>query len=192
MTHGPDTNLLLWKVAECRDKLDVSRLNITSLPELPAGLKMLDCHDTQLTSLPKLPDSLERLECDHTQLTSLPKLPDSLEDLQCEHTQLTSLPKLPTGLRRLFCHSTPLTTLPELPAGLRALCCVDTPLVLQRSKGESIADYNLRWREWREEQASKQRIQSKHRLLKEEIVMEAWHPRKVERWLELGAELEDM
>jgi Leucine-rich repeat (LRR) protein len=165
---------------------------LTSLPELPSGLQVLDCNHTQLTSLPELPSGLIQLYCSKIQLTSLPELPSGLIQLWCSYTQLTSLPNLSSGLQTLSCHHTYLTSLPELPSGLLSLHCSNTPLILQRKENESIADYNLRWRAWREEKESRKRIQTKHRLLKEEIVMEAWHPRKVERWVELGVELADL
>jgi len=72
------------------------------------------------------------------------------------------------------------------------LDCSNTPLILQREEPESIPDYNLRWRAWREEEASKKRTQEKARILKEEIVMEAWHPDRVEKWLDAGVEIECM
>ena len=192
MAHGPDTEELLQRIAECDNYLSLRGLNITSLPELPTGLKVLICSYTPLTSLPELPAGLRELWCSHTSLTSLPDLPASLQLLSCCYTQLTKLPDLPASLQELWCSHTLLTSLPDLPASLQLLSCSHTSLILKLKPDETIKDYNLRWREWREEQASKERIQAKHRLLKEEIVMEAWHPRKVEKWIEAGVELEDM
>ena len=77
-----------------------------------------------------------------------------------------------------------MTSLPELPAGLKELDCSYMSLVLQREKGETIADYKLRWNEWRDEQASKQRVQSKTRLLKEELIMEVYNPKRAEKVLD--------
>ena len=207
MAHGPDTTELLRRTRECLKELDVSYLNIHSLPELPSGLQKLYCCHTQLTSLPKLPDSLTELICDHTRLTSLPELPKKLRLLICSHNQITSLPNLPYSLRRLSCDHMPITELPrlptrlislgiqktritelpQLPVGLKELYCAYTPsLVLQRKENESIAEYVKRWDERREEIASKKRVQEKNKLLKEEIVMEAWKPERMERWIEVG------
>jgi Leucine-rich repeat (LRR) protein len=206
MAHGPDTKELLETIQKTNKVWLIAGLNVTSLPELPAGLQALhcynnqitslpelpaglqelDCSHTQLTSLPELPAGLQKLYCSHTQLTSLPELPAGLKELYCWHTQLTSLPELPTGLKELYCWNTLLTSLPELPDGLQELNCSYTPLILQWKEGESISDYNLRWREWREEQASKKRIQEKNKLLKEEIAMEVWKPERMERWIEAG------
>lgn len=207
MAHGPDTAELLRRMHECLKELDVSYLNIHSLPELPSGLQKLYCCRTQLTSLPRLPDSLTELICDNTRLTLLPELPKKLRLLICSHNQITSLPTLPDSLRRLSCHHTPITELPrlpaglislgiqktrvtelpELPVGLKELYCDYTPsLVLQRKENESITHYAKRWDEWREEIASKKRIQEKNKFLKEDLMMEAWKPERMERWIEAG------
>ena len=252
MAYGPDTDELFVRFKNYKENiLNVSYLNIHSLPELPEGIKELCCYNSRLTSLPKLPNTLELLNINDTPLlTSLPELPESLRALWCSSNAITSLPALPKGLERLFCcdiqlhslpqlppslrylycHNTLLTYLPELPIGLkfldcnntfitslpelpeslldlycyetqitilpelpnlRSLYCSKTPLLLLRKDDESIADYNLRWRAWREEQASKKRIQEKNRLLKEEIVMEAWKPERFEKWLEAGYDPDD-
>ena len=172
MAHGPDTEHLLNRIANCTNILDTIALRITSLPELPTGLQTLHCSDAHLTSLPKLPATLQKL--------------------YCSYTLLTSLPELPTGLQVLSCFNTHLTSLPELPTGLRGLECYNISLPIQRKEGESITDYNRRWRPIREEEASKKRTQEKTQLLKEEIAMAVWHPRKVMRLLEFGVDLEDM
>ena len=165
MAHGPDTDILLERIANVRTRLIVSSLNITYLPTLPSRIRSLNCCNTPLTSLPKLPPGLQ--------------------EIYCHHTPLKSLPTLPAGLQRLWCFHTQITVLPELPPGLKRLSCSNTPLVLQRNEDESIVDYNLRWRVWRKEQEeleSKQRIQATTRHLKEEIIASAWHPDRFERW----------
>jgi len=107
--------------------MDIHDPYITLLPELPAGLTMLNCTGcTSLTNLPELPVGLTALYCsDCTSLTNLPELPAGLNELDCSYcTSLTSLPELPAGLTELHCyHCTSLTTLPELPAGLTYVDC---------------------------------------------------------------------
>ena len=197
MAHGPDTEELLRRVANTQyvlgHLLNVSDLNITSLPELPLELEFLYCYTTQITHLPKLPSGLKVLWCYKTPLTSLPDLPSELYELDCSETNITHLPDIPFGLRTLVCYSTPLATLPELPSTLRALdcystplatlpelssrmyrlTCYNTPLILQRGKEESIPDYNRRWRAWREEQAAKRRAKERSAAIKEELVAAA-------------------
>ena len=104
--------------------IDVSNLNIKSLPPLPEGLLELDCHSTKITELPELPMTLKKLACYNTRITSLPPLPNTLEQLWCQTTHLTSLPPLPDGLRELTCYNNvQITSLPPLPEGLQELKC---------------------------------------------------------------------
>ena len=99
---------------------------------------------------------------------------------------ITSLRKLPEGLLGLVSSQTQITELPELPKSLTYLDCQDTPLLLQRKAKETIEDYNKRWHEWREEKASKKRIQERNGVMKEDLMMAAWHPNRMEKWLEAG------
>lgn len=196
MAHGPDTPLLLQRFAECIadnvTTLNLSFLDITSMPPLPEHILALHCRNTNLTVLPYLPEGLVVLYCYNTPLTSLPTLPDTLMNLNCSHTRITSLPKLPKHLMTLWCNNTLLTTVPELPVTIGYFYTYKSPLILQRGDDESLPAYNQRWREWREDQASKPRVQERTRLLKEEIMIQAWHPDRVERWLDAGVELECM
>jgi len=159
MAHGPETEELLRRIANIQDgKLNISWLNITSLPELPNSLKTLDCSDTQITSLPKLPQSLQALYCYNTQLTSLPELPNSLQKLFCFNTQITSLPELPDSLHTLYCSN--------------------TPLILPKDENETIKSYKTRWNAWYESQARK-RAQGRCAAVKEDLMAAVWHPRRV-------------
>ena len=147
MAHGPDTRELLRRIQECDKELHLMGLNITSLPELPDRIELLDC----------------------------------------SFTNLMYLPKLPNRLIYLYIHVTPITVLPELPKRLRRVCCEETPLILQRDVTEHLHVYNFRWRQWEEEEKlSKKRTQYRTKRLKEEIVAKAFHPKRVERWLEEG------
>jgi hypothetical protein len=86
----------------------------------------------------------------------------------------------------LSCQNTQITNLPELPSGLVWLKCNNCPLILQRGDNKSIQDYNLQWRAWREEKASKERTQRRTEAIKEDLMAEMWHPRRVEKMLALG------
>ena len=162
-----------------------------SLPTLPSGLKELYCQETQITSLPELPASLKRLDAWAIPLKVLPPLPRGLKYLYCSDTQITSLPELPPGLVELNCYNTQITVLPELPLSLEVLYTAKTPLLIQRKSQENITQYRKRWCEWREEQASKKRMQEKNKLLKEEIMMEVWKPDRIEKWLLAGYDPDD-
>ena len=61
--HGPDTAELLRRIAAATTELNVEGLDITSLPDLPAGLQILNCSYTSITSLPALPSGLQKLMC---------------------------------------------------------------------------------------------------------------------------------
>ena len=82
--------------------------DLTSLPELPDGLKVLLCASNELTSLPELPDGLTWLSCGLNQLTNLPELPDELLILSCNQNNLTSLPVLPQNLSTITFFENPL------------------------------------------------------------------------------------
>lgn len=209
IAHGPDTDLLRRNISEIRNgKLDVSYLRITSLPPLPAGLRVLTCHFTDIVEFPTLPDTLEELNCMYNRnLRSLPKLPSNLLFLICDHNpQLRRLPELPRWLRQLMVHDTPLEVLPDIPKFLECLMCYNTlireipplpknlftfscamcpNLSIQHEYGESIPEYNERWNQWREVQ-SMARIQGRNEIIKEDLIAEFWHPSRVEKMLETG------
>ena len=87
MAHGPDTAQLFKRIADCTNSLDISNLQLTSLPKLPAGLQMLHCSNTRIAALPELPTGLKWLDCSNTSITSLPELPTGLQRLNCSYTQ---------------------------------------------------------------------------------------------------------
>lgn len=104
-------------------ELDLSSLNLTSLPTLPKNLKSLNCYMNKLTKLPILPTNLTALTCFENNLTSLPSLPTNLEFINCCNNNLTSLPKLPNKLRVLTCGHNKLTSIPMLPNSLEIFYC---------------------------------------------------------------------
>jgi uncharacterized repeat protein (TIGR01451 family) len=108
--------------------LTVFSTQITVFPELPQGLKNLDCQYNQLIVLPQLPQGLQELACSSNQLTFLPQLPPNLISLSCDANQITFLPKLPPNLISLFCSKNILVSLPQLPKGLITLRCTHNQL----------------------------------------------------------------
>ncbi|EBG6453042.1 type III secretion system effector E3 ubiquitin transferase SspH1 [Salmonella enterica] len=119
----PDNNLTsLPELPEGLRELEVSgNLQLTSLPSLPQGLQKLWTYNNWLASLPTLPPGLGDLAVSHNQLTSLPEMPPALRELRVSHNQLTSLPALPSGLQTLWAYNNRLTSLPEMPPGLQEL-----------------------------------------------------------------------
>ena len=188
-------------------KLCCSHTQIPKLPSLPSSLVALGCHSTQITELPPLPDSLREIYCSHTQITKLPSLPSSLSVLSCHNTQITELPQLPASLLELGCQNTLITGLPPLPSSLtwlgcsniqitelpplpdsmQYLSCNNCPnLLIKPMEGEIIQAYEERWKPIREERDSKKRCQDRCLTVKEELMAAAWHPDRVEKWLEIG------
>ena len=209
MSHGPDTDILARRFSESYyGRLDLSYLRITSIPELPAGLRVLLCHNTDITSLAKLPDTLKELYCmDNKNLKCLPELPDGLIRLECHNnpnltslpnlprylrflsvnnTGLESLPDLPEYLSELYCDSTKITEIPPIPEDLWIFSFLDCPnLSIQREPGELFQDYVQRWNYYREDQCW-MRCQARNELIKEDLIATFWHPSRVEKMLEKG------
>ncbi|EJY4026732.1 type III secretion system effector E3 ubiquitin transferase SspH1 [Salmonella enterica] len=119
----PDNNLTsLPELPEGLRELEVSgNLQLTSLPSLPQGLQKLWAYNNWLTSLPTLPPGLGELAVSNNQLTSLPEMPPALRELRVSGNNLTSLPALPSGLQKLWAYNNRLTSLPEMSPGLQEL-----------------------------------------------------------------------
>ena len=179
-------------------ELDLSDLGLTCLPKLPNDLLTLRVDRNELTSLSCLPKGLFRLECAYNKLTFISDFPSSLEYICCDHNQLTALPELPEHLHTLFCDDNPLETLPELPCTLVNLLSrgsIYTPLLeLFYMHPTTILHINAELRKWPRvfNQESKKRCIERCLLYKEEIMMKAWHPSRVEKLLEMGYDHEDM
>lgn len=126
----PQMALAIQRVREWvpGSSLDLSRLDLIALPDLPPNLTDLSCMFNKLLSLPTLPDTLVSLNVCYNQLTQLPEqLPPNLESLLCIWNQLEKLPdSLPTSLRSLHCDTNNLTCLPaRLPDQLCNLTCTN-------------------------------------------------------------------
>jgi hypothetical protein len=186
--YGPDADEMIrrinWITARSKAStsskklsatiLDVSHLQVHTLPHIPPFVKYLYCNGTQIRSLPPLPEGCLGLNCSDTPLESLPPLPRSLEILTCSNTLVAALPELPAALYALHCANTRLTALPELPADLNVLTTDGSPAHVKRYADERIQDYILRLRS-----------RARARRLHEGLVAEVMHPRRVERLLEL-------
>lgn len=213
--YGPDTDILLDRMDTTVNSpyftvsvLCVIQLNITHLPDLPEGLEQLECYSSTLITLPKLPSTLKKLSIGNTQITELPELPAGLEELLVGETKIARLPSLPVSLKVLNCRNMPLLTeLPELPPKLRFLMCNGSPVreipeppftlktleiagcpaarVIYKHYTGLVDDELAYIEKWRQ-RASKRRIQQRTSLLFEELMAAAWHPRRVEKWLEFG------
>lgn len=128
MAHGPGTAELLRRIRDVvrtgGENLIIYNLGLTSLPELPPGIRFLSCAGNQLTTLPTLPATLTSLDCSDNRLIELPALPPTLNTLECANNQLTVLPALAhTSLMGIGCINNILGVLPDLPPSLGRLNC---------------------------------------------------------------------
>jgi hypothetical protein len=96
MAHGSHTDKAMKRIAEMKDdKLDLSWLNIRSVPPLSPTLKSLNCSYSNIDELPELPETLESLDCSYTKLKSLPPLPKNLSSLECKNCRNLAIQKGP-------------------------------------------------------------------------------------------------
>ncbi len=192
--YGRDTKKLLRRLANLGyyKTLDVDGLRITSLPELPSDLKVLQCSYTQLSSLPNLPPTLTRLECAYTRLTKLPDLPSGLLSLACHGSPLVEPLNLPYGLACLSCNFEKSIELQELPPYLCIFYYTSPPSSLLRlCEGGGIRSeypymyHRESWRLWNEIQSIR-RTHARCRILKADLIKKAWDPRRVMQAIQAG------
>lgn len=152
-SHSMNMLHALYKAAEVTKELNLTGLQIISLPPFPADLKKfiwagshqspietlpllpktletLICSGSSIRELPNLPKKLKILDCSHTNLTDLPSLPSSLLHLNISQTQIRRIPPLPSTLMYLNCSLTPIQQLPELPETIQQLWCEDTKVCI--------------------------------------------------------------
>jgi hypothetical protein len=132
--------------------------------------------------------NLKQLDWSGRDFTELPDLPRTLEILQLENCrQLKSLPELPEGLRVLDirgCKS--LKTLPEIPMSVKEIWCGGCDSLRPSWVREHASNYwDLpKWIRADQQKVVRERVQKRTRALRQEIVAAAYHPRRVEKWLE--------
>jgi len=157
------------------------------LPELPHGFVELLCSETPIRSLPTLPSTLHTLKCNNNELTSLPPLPKSLQILHCSYNLLTELPTLPEYLEELDCRYNPIHTLPDIHPSMTYFLCNESN-ELARRENEDMYVHLTRIKDY----SSQRRVNIRCKIVKEGIMMKAWHPSRIERLLLAGFDIEDM
>jgi len=144
----------LKNIPEGITELDISGLELITLPILPQSLTKLVCYGNKLTSLNGLamvqrtegnslarvqrtkgPDAVNSLAMGPEGPDAVKKdarvfcsLPQNLTTLVCWSNELTSLDNLPQGLTSLYCGENQLTSLDNLPSGLTKLDCYKNKL----------------------------------------------------------------
>ncbi|WP_152065236.1 T3SS effector E3 ubiquitin-protein ligase IpaHd, partial [Escherichia coli] len=101
--------------------LDLSELGLTTLPEIPPGIKSINISKNNLSLISPLPASLTQLNVSYNRLIELPALPQGLKLLNASHNQLITLPTLPISLKELHVSNNQLCSLPVLPELLETL-----------------------------------------------------------------------
>ena len=168
MAHGIDTEELLQRFANYKDGiLNVSNLDILSIPPIPKDVKEFDCSNTSISKLPELPQSLEYLNCSNTKITKLPNLPNCIEYLECSNTKIRKMQNLPKSLKNLSCENTEITKFPRLGENLEWLNCENCPLILPRQHNEDLTHYKIRNNEFQNKDEPKNTYDS----YKEELEM---------------------
>ncbi|EBJ6920738.1 E3 ubiquitin--protein ligase [Salmonella enterica subsp. enterica serovar Cerro] len=125
--ESPGRAAVVQEMRDCLNNgnpvLNVGASGLTTLPDrFPPHITTLVIPDNNLTSLPELPEGLRELEVSgNLQLTSLPEMPPALRELRVSGNNLTSLPALPSGLQKLWAYNNRLTSLPEMSPGLQEL-----------------------------------------------------------------------
>ncbi len=133
--------------------------------------------------------NLKQLDWSGRPITHLgPGLPKSLEILQLKGCyELVALPPLPEGLRVLDIRGCEkLKTLPEIPDSVEEIWYEGCTGLQPRELWSGPENYwsMPKWLREDQEEETKVRIQKRTRALRQEIVAAAYHPRRVERWLE--------
>jgi hypothetical protein len=147
--------------------------SLRSLPSLPNSLKDLSVWSCPgLTSLPPLRrTSLEYLNVCDTVLRTLPELPDTIREIRANYSKLETLPFLPDSLVLIATLGiSPTDSIPTCPIGVY----IDEYLDALRTKQRKA----LR--------------KSRYDALFEELMMAAWRPDRVSKWLEAGEDVLDM
>jgi len=121
-----------------------------------------------------------------------------MQYLDCAKNRIPFLPSLPEGLVVLGCEENPLETLPELPPHLTTIRC-DLPidnsrLDLKNMSPETVQSINREVRYWIKVLAEESKVRCIRRCAtyKEQIMIKAWHPKRVEMLIDMGYDMEDI
>ncbi|EIZ9578152.1 E3 ubiquitin--protein ligase, partial [Shigella flexneri] len=124
-TPGEQRNIAFNRLKICLQnqeaELNLSELDLKTLPDLPPQITTLEIRKNQLTHLPDLPPMLKVIHAQFNQLESLPALPETLEELNAGDNKIKELPFLPENLTHLRVHNNRLHILPLLPPELKLL-----------------------------------------------------------------------
>lgn len=96
------------------------------------------------------------------------------------------LPDLPLSLEKLGCRNKNIEEYLPFPVKLSYLQFNTDSTILKIEDNESQADFNKRINNLREDYNSMFRCQKRCRAIKEDLIAEVMHPRRIERLIEAG------
>ena len=189
--------------------LNCSYNELYRLPPFPPLLTQLICAGCKLSMLPPLPTYLRYLCCAYNYLTFLPTLPPHLDDIECQCNELIRIPPIPDSVTRMnACHN----QLMEYPLVIHVakqdvhIFVDNNPLKEHVLDDESITiDNNIQVdmanvymrhcnavTKLYEIEQSQLRAQARCAAIKEQLMINRWHPSRVLYLLEAGYEIDDM
>jgi Leucine-rich repeat (LRR) protein len=156
---------------------------LRALPLLPRRLMYLNIEGNPLHELPELPKNLRVLRASYCALTSVPQFPNQMESIYLGFNELREIPDIPEGLDTLDIQENNIARLPYIPDSLRILRIERNPR-LQRFVGKSLNEIRCLVKQ----EIAKERCA----FIKEELMMVTWHPNRIENWLSIGYDIDDM
>ena len=165
----------------CIRKIDVSDTPIEKLPSLPLGLEELDIgFCSNLKELPSLPKTLKVLSMSWTNIEKIPSLPEGLTHLNVSGCPLKMLPFLPKSLLSLSVYDCQKMFLPRIITKIR------NPFRRAIFYDDSYNEEYEPLEEYRERSNALWYTINHTRRMKQSLVAKAFHPSRVEKWLEVG------
>lgn len=134
-----------WLEKGCDKRtLDLTRLGLTEIPELPTNVQCLWLQDNKIKIITKLPPHLTSLTLNYNELEFIEAdLPETLTYLSVQKNQLRCLPYLPDSLENINFSYNKINTLPNIPRKLKWLYCWDNPLPVELINPDNLWMYDI-------------------------------------------------
>ena len=117
---------------------------ITSIKNIPAGVKKLACPDNYLIDIPDLPDSLLELDVQKNALKNIGPLPAGLKELNVSRNKIETLENLPSTIEVLICDNNNLHLLNLTGIeNLRVLKCSNNPRLVIENLPDTLVDFQM-------------------------------------------------
>lgn len=181
--------------------LQIGSTAVTELPPLPSGLETLCINNLKIKDIGELPPTLIGLYVIGSDIIELPTLPNTIRCIDISYTRVTKLPDiLPLNLTQLIAKDVLLMTIPDMPVTINpddlifrsyyfrqySIEVFETPRIYSKavqkfrkftdSLEDNLYDY-----------LAKKRSIRCCKVIKEELIAAAWHPRRVVEWCDPNA-----